>query len=505
MTDVTDYTGLVTSEHADKPNFMAMVGGVAQAFVDIQNQLSATPPAFDLDSAVGVQLDAVGLWVGVTRNVSTPLTGVYFSLDTVGLGFDQGVWQGPFDPTTGVVSLDDDTYRLLIRAKIGANSWDGTLGTSAAILNTIFNKGNAAVTGPVSITANGEPFGTGDGSTAQFHLKYGGQQVLSVSSVDVYRADWQGNQLLYTNARVNGIGASEVFSSNWPMTRATVTQPGTVLTPRGTSAFKIVEDTSASTSHYISRVSASSYSTGDNVCASALFYAGERSQIRFGFAQSGAFTTSTSCLYDLATQSVTVVGGSPNSYGIIDLGGGWLRCWINATATAAGTATVQCILASGGSSSYTGDGASGLYIDAVQVERRSGTSSRPTSYISCPTTAATTLVDYAVDGLGSVILTVAPLAGSTLSWSGSGTIYPAGTYVFIQDNGDMSITYGIAGNVPSAIFLALLRGGYIPLKPEAVHINGYYVTSNPGSSLFGFDVENNLISGFDVGAWGVAA
>jgi hypothetical protein len=43
------------------------------------------------------------------------------------------------------------------------------------------------------------------------------------------------------------------------------------------------------------------------------------------------------------------------------------------------------------------------------------------------------------------------------------------------------------------------------LKPEAVHINGYYVTSNPGGPLFGFDVENNLISGFDVGAWGVAA
>ncbi|WZB61444.1 DUF2612 domain-containing protein [Achromobacter xylosoxidans] len=26
--------------------------------------------------------------------------------------------------------LDDDTYRLLLRAKIGANHWDGTLETS---------------------------------------------------------------------------------------------------------------------------------------------------------------------------------------------------------------------------------------------------------------------------------------------------------------------------------------------------------------------------------------
>ncbi|SAL25591.1 DUF2612 domain-containing protein [Caballeronia telluris] len=220
MAQVSDYTGLITSEHANKPKFTAMVGGVAQAFVDIQNQLDATPPAFDLDSAVGVQLDVVGLWVGVTRNVDTPLTGVYFSLDVDGLGFDQGVWQGPFDPNTGVVSLDDDTYRLLIRAKIGANSWDGTQGSSAAILNSIF---------------------------------------------------------------------------------------------------------------------------------------------------------------------------------------------------------------------------------------------------------------------------------------------PTGTDVFIQDNGDMSITYGVAGDVPLPIFIALLKGGYIPLKPEAVHINGYLVTSISGGSLFGFDVENDLISGFDVGAWGLPA
>ena len=70
--------------------------------------------------------------------MSTPLSGVYFSLDVASLGFDQGVWQGPFDSSTGITSLDDDTYRLLIRAKIGANRWDGTLDSSAAILASIF-------------------------------------------------------------------------------------------------------------------------------------------------------------------------------------------------------------------------------------------------------------------------------------------------------------------------------------------------------------------------------
>jgi hypothetical protein len=138
MAQQTDYTGLITSEHADKPKFVAMVGAVSQAFVDIQNQLATVAPSYDPDVAIGVQLDAVGLWVGVTRDVTTPLTGVYFSLDVTGLGFDQGVWQGPFDPSSGVTSLDDETFRLLIRARIAANHWDGTLEGSAAILDLIF-------------------------------------------------------------------------------------------------------------------------------------------------------------------------------------------------------------------------------------------------------------------------------------------------------------------------------------------------------------------------------
>ncbi|AMG44729.1 DUF2612 domain-containing protein [Achromobacter xylosoxidans] len=138
MADVEKYLGLITAFHRDKPNFSAMVGAVSKCFVDAQNLYAQMVVAYDLDAAVGVQLDAVGEWVGISRRVRTPLVGVYFSFDIVRLGFDEGIWQGPFDPDTGVTSLDDDTYRLLIRAKIGANHWDGTLEGSAAILNLIF-------------------------------------------------------------------------------------------------------------------------------------------------------------------------------------------------------------------------------------------------------------------------------------------------------------------------------------------------------------------------------
>ncbi|KWE70568.1 hypothetical protein WL77_12260 [Burkholderia ubonensis] len=138
MADLNDYTALITSEHRDKPRFAATVAAVVQPLVDQMNLLASMPGKFDLDVAVGDQLDAVGLWVGVSRRIRTPLTGIYFSFDIAGLGFDQGIWKGPFDPDTGLTVLDDDTYRLVIRAKIGANHWDGTLEQSAAILNSIF-------------------------------------------------------------------------------------------------------------------------------------------------------------------------------------------------------------------------------------------------------------------------------------------------------------------------------------------------------------------------------
>jgi len=105
--------------------------------------LPSIPAAFDLDSAIGVQLAAVGLWAGTKPQVKTPLN-VYFSFDTPGLGFDQGNWQGPFDPSTGLTTLDDDTFRTLIRAKIAANSWDGTVpGAAAAYANLFAGTGSS--------------------------------------------------------------------------------------------------------------------------------------------------------------------------------------------------------------------------------------------------------------------------------------------------------------------------------------------------------------------------
>ena len=135
---LSQYTSLITSEHQSAPRFMAMVSLLAQWAVDRQNMLASIPGLYDIDDAVGSQLDAVGLWVGASRNLSVPLTDVYFSFDETGLGFDEGTWLGPFDPTTGLTALPDAQYRILLYATIAANNWDGKIPCAYSECNTIF-------------------------------------------------------------------------------------------------------------------------------------------------------------------------------------------------------------------------------------------------------------------------------------------------------------------------------------------------------------------------------
>lgn len=132
---MSKYTDLITNYHAGKQNFVTHIDLSTRPFTDISNVISGLTTDFDIDTAVGNQLDIVGEWIGRSRIVQTSISGVYFSLDTDGLGFEQGVWQGPYDPDAGFTSLSDDVYRVVLKAKIAINQWDGTNGSLPAILN----------------------------------------------------------------------------------------------------------------------------------------------------------------------------------------------------------------------------------------------------------------------------------------------------------------------------------------------------------------------------------
>lgn len=141
MSNLTDYTRLITPEHQGKPNFAAVLAATLQPLVDGQNQLASIPGKFDLDAAVGEQLDFVGQWVGIARTLRVPIPGVYFSFNIVNLGVNEGIWFNPDNPAEGVVTMDDGTYRLMIRSKIAANIWDGSMGHANAMLAVLFPGG----------------------------------------------------------------------------------------------------------------------------------------------------------------------------------------------------------------------------------------------------------------------------------------------------------------------------------------------------------------------------
>jgi len=145
MSDSNQYTDLIAGWHVDKPKFGQMVYETTQPFAAIGAQARSLSAAFDLDQAVGVQLDALGVRIGISRRVRVTLQGVYYSLDFDGVGLDQGVWQGPYDPDSGISLLDDETYRAVLRAKIAANHWDGSNQGARSVLDQVFSDGTLVV------------------------------------------------------------------------------------------------------------------------------------------------------------------------------------------------------------------------------------------------------------------------------------------------------------------------------------------------------------------------
>lgn len=118
---VADYTGLITSEHNQRPKFMAMVAAVAGGMVDLQAFMSSATVEYDIDTARWLQLDAIGVRVGLDRNLRATTPGLYVQA-----------------PPAGVAPLSDGDYSVLLRGKIGANHWNGTKADAFTRLQDLF-------------------------------------------------------------------------------------------------------------------------------------------------------------------------------------------------------------------------------------------------------------------------------------------------------------------------------------------------------------------------------
>lgn len=102
MYEVETYINMVTSEHRERPKYQAFLRLLLTPIINLQILNHEMMSMLNLNTARGDQLDKIGNILGLPRQVN-------------------------FQPTGGISSiLDDDYYRLILKAKVAKNQWDGT-------------------------------------------------------------------------------------------------------------------------------------------------------------------------------------------------------------------------------------------------------------------------------------------------------------------------------------------------------------------------------------------
>ncbi len=127
MADIQRYLNLITSEHRGKPKFTAWLTAPLSILDDGATLANNFETYFDLDSAVGAQLDVLGGIIGVSRTVNFQPTP--YQIVSV-MGVTQTISPSP--------TLNDDMYRLLLCAKILRNTWDGTIPSLYKMWSALF-------------------------------------------------------------------------------------------------------------------------------------------------------------------------------------------------------------------------------------------------------------------------------------------------------------------------------------------------------------------------------
>lgn len=143
----TNYLKLITSKHANKPKFMAWVGVLTGALADIRDVIASIPAAYDIDNAVGAQLDVIGEWVGRPRVVEDILDVAFFGFqdDSAALPFGElinvsvgGRFYELNESFSSSSTLADPEYKTILKAKIVRNQWNGTIDGLEQALQYIF-------------------------------------------------------------------------------------------------------------------------------------------------------------------------------------------------------------------------------------------------------------------------------------------------------------------------------------------------------------------------------
>jgi hypothetical protein len=131
MAFVDEYKALLIKQYWEKPKALAEISLKAGSWDKMRGLLSSLDSAFDLDFAVGAQLDVLGRIVGIPREVPDVIARAYFgfSINPDSLGFSDKFdplriggpffdkFSNPFTPQ----QLNDSDYQFFIRVKVALN------------------------------------------------------------------------------------------------------------------------------------------------------------------------------------------------------------------------------------------------------------------------------------------------------------------------------------------------------------------------------------------------
>jgi hypothetical protein len=158
--------------------------------------------------------------------------------------------------------------------------------------------------------------------------------------------------------------SQEFDNADWIKQRTSVTANNTTAPDGTTTADTLVENTDTA-SHNI--YDSFSHISGKVYTHSIFAKANGRTKL---FLAPQASSTIASVGYDLTAVTSTLNSGTVISHNITDVGNGWYRCSVTFTATGNGGYFQLNILDATGTSSYTGDGSSGLHLWGAQLEQR---------------------------------------------------------------------------------------------------------------------------------------
>ncbi|NRS20579.1 DUF2612 domain-containing protein [Brevibacillus sp. HB1.4B] len=128
---IQPYLDLITSEHYNRPKFMSWLSALLQKADDAEIISNIIPSAFDVENAVGVQLDTLGELIGRTRFLPFQLA----------------------DGSSPV--LDDHNYQIALKAKIAQNQWDGTVPEIYDMWDSLFPDAQLMITDNQDMTMKG--------------------------------------------------------------------------------------------------------------------------------------------------------------------------------------------------------------------------------------------------------------------------------------------------------------------------------------------------------------